>query len=231
MISISHLMFKKDRQQPISDIDGLMSAYAAGTLTPAQTLVMDCYNALNGTVRAECRHYAAIGGAALDQSDIKSSVSDSCLARLMNRIDHIEDEPVPAAPLVCRILPRPLTAYTECHSHEIIWSDFAPGISYSHVNVPLIKQERAFLMKMEAGVSVPEHSHKGLELMLVLDGAFYDENGSYERGDLSVEADGEHHAHTPTADSKQGCICLAVIAAPLKFTRLKGMLMNIFMRF
>ena len=62
---------------------------------------------------------------------------------------------------------------------------------------------------------MPTHSHRGLELTLVLCGAFSDATGSYSRGDLQ-EAD-EDLEHQPHAAPGEDCICLAVTDAPLRF--------------
>ena len=67
---------------------------------------------------------------------------------------------------------------------------------------------------IEPGGSIAQHTHKGLEWTLVLDGSFSDEKGHYGPGEL-LRTDGELE-HTPV--SEQGCLCLAAIDAPLQFT-------------
>ena len=69
-----------------------------------------------------------------------------------------------------------------------------------------------------AGTAVPEHSHKGRELTLVLKGAFKDEIDHFGPGDIEL-ADGHTH-HTPVASDDEDCICLAVTDAPLKFNNI-----------
>ena len=71
------------------------------------------------------------------------------------------------------------------------------------------------LLKIPAGKPVPEHSHGGRELTLVLKGSFHDEVDHFGPGDLE-EADGEL-THQPIAGTGEDCICLAVTDAPLKF--------------
>ena len=53
------------------------------------------------------------------------------------------------------------------------------------------------LLLIPAGQAVPEHGHRGLELTLVLSGAFSDATGHFQAGDLEV-AD-EALGHTPHA--------------------------------
>jgi len=76
----------------------------------------------------------------------------------------------------------------------------------------------ARLLYIPAGTAMPDHGHRGLELTLVLQGAFQDDEGYFARGDIEI-ADADLH-HTPVADITQDCICLAVTDAPL---RLKGL--------
>ncbi len=71
------------------------------------------------------------------------------------------------------------------------------------------------LLRIPAGKPVPEHSHGGRELTLVLAGSFSDETGRFARGDIE-DAD-ENLEHQPIADEGEDCICLAVTDAPLKF--------------
>lgn len=72
------------------------------------------------------------------------------------------------------------------------------------------------LLRIPAGKPVPEHTHQGRELTLVLSGSFRDEVDHFGRGDIE-EADGTL-LHQPKADEDQDCICLAVTEAPLRFS-------------
>lgn len=72
---------------------------------------------------------------------------------------------------------------------------------------------RGSLLHIDKDASIPQHSHKGYELTLLLDGSFEDENGKYERGDfIWLEGDHQHSPYT-----KEGCLCYAVQNAPLHF--------------
>jgi putative transcriptional regulator len=71
------------------------------------------------------------------------------------------------------------------------------------------------LLKIPAGQPVPEHSHRGMELTLVLDGSFSDEISTFARGDVEMADDSL--MHQPKADKGKDCICLAVTEAPLRF--------------
>ena len=71
------------------------------------------------------------------------------------------------------------------------------------------------LLYIPPGQAVPDHSHNGLELTLVLQGSFSDETGRFGVGDLEF-AD-QQLEHTPVSDVDVPCICLAATDAPLRF--------------
>jgi putative transcriptional regulator len=63
--------------------------------------------------------------------------------------------------------------------------------------------------------------------MVVLEGGFSDDRGTYHPGDFTFRQAGE--AHAPRALPGQDCICLAVLDAPLRFTGWKHRWMNPFL--
>jgi putative transcriptional regulator len=84
------------------------------------------------------------------------------------------------------------------------------------------------LLYIPPGQAVPDHSHNGLELTLVLQGSFSDATGRFRVGDLEV-AD-QTLEHTPVADPGAPCICLAATDAPLRFNALVPRLLQPFFR-
>jgi putative transcriptional regulator len=84
-------------------------------------------------------------------------------------------------------------------------------------------------MRIRAGRAVPRHTHRGYELVCVLEGGFSDAAGHYGRGDVAVADDGVDHQ--PTADADGDCICLAVTDAPVRLTGRFWRLLNPFVRF
>jgi putative transcriptional regulator len=73
---------------------------------------------------------------------------------------------------------------------------------------------RSSLLHISAGGSIPHHTHKGFEITLLLAGSFEDESGEYHAGDF-IYLDAQH-AHSPV--TKTGCLCYAVLNAPMRFT-------------
>lgn len=81
---------------------------------------------------------------------------------------------------------------------------------------------RASLFFLPKGASVPKHTHVGREIMLPLDGAFSDELGDYRPGDFLIR-DGSVN-HQPITE--EGCLCFALLDAPVKFTKGLPRLLN-----
>ena len=80
------------------------------------------------------------------------------------------------------------------------------------------------LIKAAPGASVPDHTHGGSELTLVLRGALVDDTGTYKPGDVADLV--ESVQHTPVADSVDGCICLIANEQPTQFRGLLARLMQ-----
>ena len=78
------------------------------------------------------------------------------------------------------------------------------------------------LLHIEPGGSVPQHTHKGYELTVLIDGTFSDEKGTYHPGDF-IMLDG-NHTHQPV--SEQGCLCYTVANDALHFTQGINKLLN-----
>ena len=81
---------------------------------------------------------------------------------------------------------------------------------------------RSSLLHIDAGGEIPEHTHTGFELTLLLDGEFSDEDGDYVAGDF-MWLDGRHQ-HTPT--TKDGCLCYTVVSSALHFNKGLSKLLN-----
>jgi putative transcriptional regulator len=78
------------------------------------------------------------------------------------------------------------------------------------------------LLHIEPGGSVPEHTHKGFELTVLIAGSFSDEAGEYVAGDF-IMLD-KHHQHHPV--SEKGCLCFTVANDSLHFTQGINKLLN-----
>ena len=78
------------------------------------------------------------------------------------------------------------------------------------------------LLHIEPGGGVPEHTHKGFELTVLLAGSFEDEQGQYVKGDfIMLDASHQHHPISP-----KGCLCYTVANDALHFTQGINKLLN-----
>lgn len=81
---------------------------------------------------------------------------------------------------------------------------------------------RASLLHIEAGGRIPEHTHKGYELTLLLAGNMQEGDICYQAGDfIWRDASHAHSPHTP-----DGCLCYTVQDAPVQFTKGLSRLLN-----
>lgn len=113
------------------------------------------------------------------------------------------------------VLPEPLRSYVGGDLADLKWRALGRG-AYQILIDTKDKDTQVRLLRIPAGKPVPEHTHEGRELTLVLAGSFRDGEDLFARGDIE-EADGDL-LHTPTATEGEDCICLAVTEAPLKFS-------------
>ncbi len=81
---------------------------------------------------------------------------------------------------------------------------------------------RSSLLHIDAGGEIPEHTHTGFELTLLLDGEFSDEDDHYVPGDF-MWLDGRHQ-HTPITE--KGCLCYTVVSSALHFNKGLSKLLN-----
>jgi len=78
------------------------------------------------------------------------------------------------------------------------------------------------LLHIQPGGGVPQHTHNGYELTVLLDGSFHDEDGEYVKGDfIMVEGNHKHHPI-----STNGCLCYTVANGALHFTQGINKLLN-----
>jgi len=199
--------------------DELILAYGTGELDEATSLLVATHMALCPRCRASLEITEAMGGVALDcipEADLDESEVDNLLGRIDNLV-----APTPSAvlrkPDRPPVLPQPLRDYAGGDVDDIRWRGLGKGVRQLRLAAGS-SGAKARLLWIPAGAKIPEHSHGGLELTLVLDGSFYDQNAWFRRGDVE-EADATVE-HQPVAGPEKPCICLAVTDAPLRFRSL-----------
>jgi putative transcriptional regulator len=188
--------------------DALLANYAAGNLPYAFSLVVAAHVSLCTECRAQLEAHQVVGGLMLENAskeDLSADLKNNVLAQLDDAV----------APQVTYrrsgIYPGPVMEALKGKPPR--WKSLGLGVRQSILSAD--KDSSLRLLYIPAGTAVPDHSHNGLELTLVLQGSFSDDTGRFGVGDLEV-AD-QHLEHTPTADPGEACICLAATDSPLRF--------------
>ncbi len=200
--------------------DQLLMAYSAGTLPEAFNLVVATHISLCDECRARLASFDAVGGALIEEqtAPVQMGVGAlaATLARIKDAVPSARAQPTPALSTRDRVLPAPLRAYVGGGVDRINWRPVGGGVKQAIL--PTSEHASARLLYIPAGAAVPDHGHRGLELTLVLQGAFADSQDRFARGDIEI-ADEDLH-HQPVAEPGADCICLAATDAPLKFRSL-----------
>ena len=200
--------------------DTLLMGYAAGHLSEAFGLVVATHVTMCDDCRARLESFEALGGAVIEAED-ETAVSTDALARMMARL---EVPVVSAPPKASRktSLPSPVAAYVGGDLDAVKWRALGGGVRQAIL--PTGPKATVRLLHIPAGQAVPDHGHRGMELTLVLRGAFRDATDRFGPGDLEIA--GEDLAHKPVAEAGEDCICLAATDAPLRFAGLMPRLLQ-----
>jgi putative transcriptional regulator len=193
----------------------LLIAYASGTTSEAEALAISTHMAFCPECRAAAKAAEAIGGALLD-SVARSPMSTGALMSVLARLDEGGEEtpsPGSVSSAVPSGLPRGLASYVSEALTRSDWRMMAPGIKQLPLHVS--GRGKAWLLKLKPGTVLPEHTHRGTELTLLLSGSYTDEIGHFARGDMAELDDAV--THRPVVDQGETCIALVITEAPLKF--------------
>ncbi len=104
------------------------------------------------------------------------------------------------------------------------WSRL-PG-NIKRANVSTSGHSKMNFIYMDCNSSLPQHTHQGQEITLVLAGEFIDEHATYKPGDFIIQT--PKHQHSPKTREDQDCLCLTLLDAPLHFTSGLATLLNPF---
>ncbi|SFM12704.1 ChrR family anti-sigma-E factor [Shimia aestuarii] len=190
----------------------LMAAYAAGSLPRPYALVVAAHVSMCDACRATVAAHEVAGGVVLDEM-VKAPVEEDLKASVLALLDApVDPEPEPVKR--SGVYPGPVMEALKGRPPR--WKSLGMGVKQCILETGDTGSVR--LLHIPGGRAVPDHSHNGLELTLVLQGSFSDETGRFGVGD--VEVGDEDLEHTPVADDGPPCICLAATDAPLRFNSL-----------
>lgn len=208
------------RRQPSEE---RLLAYGAGTLSAPEAVVVATHLALRPATRAWADLAQAVGGGVLEDQEpsaLDAGALDKTLALL--------DTPAPPASTprpgkTDPSLPAPLRGF------ELgPWRWLGPGVHVRDVLGPRDGDCRVILLKIAPGQSTPRHTHGGVELTCVIEGAYETEDGVFAEGDFE-EAD-PSVLHQPRVVSSKPCLCVAALDGQIQLPGRLGKLLAPFVK-
>jgi putative transcriptional regulator len=194
--------------------------HASGDLDEAFSIVVASHLAMCGTCRRAARRAESIGGELLQNME-QVPMQQGAFDRLMKQIDdgHGVGATVPQTMAVVAgvpgDIPLPLQRHVGNSLGDISWKFAAPGVRKRTIKLMSDTGSSLYMLRIAAGMAVPEHGHGGSEMTLVLSGAYRDDMGVYAAGD--IEDLDEHVEHQPIVLPEVACICLVATESPAKF--------------
>jgi anti-sigma factor ChrR (cupin superfamily) len=79
------------------------------------------------------------------------------------------------------------------------WTEFAPGIRFKMLYRDEVSGTSSLLARLDAGVTMPEHTHKGVEECYVVEGELTYGDLTIRAGDYHVAAGGAQHVPMTTS--------------------------------
>ena len=162
-----------------------LAAYGGGHLDDGRRLVVGAHIGLCGHCQRWQSQLERVGGVLLNESG-PAPMRPDALAAALARLDQGQPAETVSSP------PDILKAYAAGP-----WSWIGRGIHHRALSTPGTNGARVFLLKVGPGIQLPEHTHTGTELTLVLSGAFSHAGGRFGPGDI------EAHHHGATFDLRQ----------------------------
>lgn len=205
--------------------DEMLLAYSAGDLPEAFNLVIATHVSMCDECRARLGAFDALGGAVIEEDF--SAMSDGSLEACLMRIDGMAQATARAPRRGDGVFPAPLVDYVGGGLEAVRWRPLGLGAKQAILKMGDTGAS-VRLLSIPGGAAMPDHGHSGLEMTLVLKGAFRDEKDRFGPGDIEIADDSLEH--TPVAEDGETCICLAATQGPLRFNSLIPRLAQPFFR-
>lgn len=177
----------------------LLMGLAAGRLAPGPALVVRAHLDLCPQCRRDAEALEAAGGALLDALP-PTMLGDEALARALARIETPETR-------------APASSRQQGGKRRIGF-----GLWYAPLYWDRASGARAYELHVPAGMHMPVHTHRGVELTCIVQGSFEDETGRFETGDFIAVDESLHHS--PHAGPEGECVCIIACDGPLKMQSL-----------
>ena len=217
--------------------DNLLTEYASGSAATAVGIVICAHLQACPQCRQRVEQLNKLGAAILKQSvaePVQQETFDQLMARIRNQSTStgkiskvVDSSPTTINDPMLKRLPKVIAKLLP-RDGRVKWQSAGGSLKTARLKTGQQDYEVCF-QKISSGGKVFEHGHRGMEITLVLQGSFSDEDGIYSEGDFLVRTPGE--VHRPTATQNEDCLCISVVEAPVKITGLFGKLVNPFLPF
>lgn len=212
----------------VFDMECMLLEYASGSCTEAREILVSSYMSFCRKTTRKVHHFESVGGILMDNMCNPVAMKTNSLDNVLDIIDGGKHKAQSQTAEKCaNNIPEIIIQKLNRKGRDLRWRRIYRGIRYCSIPMDC-KKEIALLLKIAPGAKTPHHEHKGLEITLILDGAFHDDNRKYTAGEIVVSDANTHHE--PIADEELGCVCLMVTTEPVHFTRGLSRLLNIAQR-
>lgn len=196
----------------VAMLDALICDYVAGDLPEPARVLIASHIEMAPSSALMAKTMETLAGETLEATKARALVNGE------RQIDTIMRSAPPHLRLVHpreehHVLPRALYEHLGYDLDDVPWKTKLPGLKQHMIEHDKDDGSEMSLLWARPGRALPNHTHEGLELTLVLDGDFHDHRGTFGRGDVSV-AD-EDLDHRPVAGMTKPCLCLSVLFAPI----------------
>lgn len=198
----------------------LLIDHVVGKLPAPFSVAIETHLDLCPASRKTVKELEAVSGAMLDEL-APAVASPTLLSSIFEIIDHGKPEAEAREKATSTVkqpafIPQALSRYLNKTFDDLPWRRIA-GLFDEAIIPAFAPPYRLSILRAKPGEFVPLHSHHGRECLVVLNGGFQADGVSFEPGDFAFCEAGA--THEPTVDSKDPCICLLALDAPLEFLR------------
>jgi putative transcriptional regulator len=207
-----------------------LRSFSAGNCEPALALMISAHVDMCPQCHQDCIEFQAELASELFTRQASVAPLDSQFYAMMSVITALPETKITAPEIFCTSieldgkffeLPRALSRHVKKTGN---WSRLVGKLWQAPVDLGDIGI--ANFMYMEKGGRVPEHTHKGTEMTLVVDGQYGDGIAEYDSGDFTIM--NNTHNHLPHSQADDGCLVFTLIDQPLHFTAGIARLLNPF---
>lgn len=205
----------------------LYSEYTAGTMDEGLALLVASFLSYCPDARAHVGNCTKVAGAMLETLSDPVGMKEHSLQNVLMRLDEEEKCPGFEDFMLAEdlALPAPLCAFLCTQGQVLKWRKMGRGGRFAVLPRPSCGT-RIAVFDIAPGGKLPPHKHKGVELTLILRGAYQDEEGYHNEGTLHCNNE-DSAPHTPSADTQRGCLCITATQG-LQFTGPFAPILNLF---